>query len=152
MKRKVAAVLLVVLMLVTIGCGGIRINPNITGEALDLILSEAGYDLAYLGLKGSDTARLERIIEAIARADSMLYTKDVVTVAAAVSEYVAAMPEFKIDDTYQFLMWRAVNLLDKIVDVEIVTTEDQDRVVGYVRAFLEGGRDGINRLILNRIA
>lgn len=152
MKRKFAVVILAILVALATGCGGIKINPNIEGEALDLILSEAGYDLAYLGLKNTDTARLNRICDVIDIASAMLDEEDVTTVIATISEYVLAMPEFKLDETYQFLVYRATNLLDKIVDIEVETTEDQVRVVGYVRAFLQGGRDGINRLILNRIA
>lgn len=152
MKRKVTLVFLAMLLLAVSGCGGIKINPNIQGDALELILSEAGYDLAYLGLKDTDTARLNRIADAIDKASSMLDEKDVTKVVATISEYITAMPEFKLNETYVFLVHRATNLLDKVVDVEVSTPEEVNRAVGYVRAFLQGGKDGINRLILNRTA
>jgi hypothetical protein len=139
--RYFSAVILFVFMIMSIGCK-VELNQNVQ----DLIYEEAGYWLASYGLEKSKVSDIDRTKKSVEIVLAMFGKKDVNDILNLVVTYVEEAPQFKPTDREQRFYKRAMNLLSKLLKVDMEIPENQLYAANMLKAFLNGALQGIQDL------
>ena len=143
--RRVIMVLGILALLLTFGC--VTVKQTNDPQVQALLYSEAGFNLAFFCLKGEPDVVLERTEKAIETAKGMLEATDVTEMVDVMITYIEDSPQFRTRyEEYNAVITSSVRLLKGLIQIEIETTEDVEKVKKGLVSFLDGALDGVGEL------
>jgi hypothetical protein len=147
----VAVIAMVVIMAhLATGCGAVQVKPVQDPAIVNDVLQEAGSSFAYFGLKKQSDRTIGRISEVLRGAKESLLDRDVNLVSLVPQVTAELQQEVQLDDDYEFLLGRAVNLMSKLVQVDLTVPENYGAAMNGINAFLVGAEEGITALLSQR--
>ncbi len=143
-QRAFVAILALALFM-AVGC--VTVKPVQDPGVQALLYSEAGFNLAFFCLKGEPDVVLERTETAIETAKGMLEATDVAEMVGVMITYIEDSPQFRTRyEEYNAVITSSVHLLKGLIQIDIETTEDVEKVKKGLVLFLDGALDGVGEL------
>lgn len=147
-SKKVSGVFVAMLTLALVSVVGcVTVKPVQDPQVQALLYSEAGFNLAFFCLKGEPDIVLERTETAIETAKGMLEATDVTEMVDVMITYIEDSPQFRTrHEKYNAVITSSVRLLKGLIQIDIETTEDVEKVKKGLSLFLAGALDGVGEL------